>query len=215
VPRDGGGIVVRNDCLADIVSNQADKQGCPSRHAQTGLGSIEPNPAPKTMCAAFKRPVYLFLATEIFSASATRDEADVCLFSSCLPLRQSQEEPVDFSRGQIRAFVVHKVTRVLREGNLDLSEILVQDIGPIGFEDRIMAPPQDAGWHGNTRRPLSGAGHDSEAAGILPDVPVEAALHVAWPHEVVEPALDNGVESILLVRPVVEEMADVRPAGLA
>jgi hypothetical protein len=24
---DGGGIVVRNDCLADIVSNRADKQG--------------------------------------------------------------------------------------------------------------------------------------------------------------------------------------------
>jgi hypothetical protein len=40
-------------------------------------------------------------------------------------------------------------------------------------------------------------------------------LHVAWPHEVVEPSLENGVESILLVRSVAEEMANVRPAGLA
>jgi hypothetical protein len=130
-------------------------------------------------------------------------------------LRQSGEESVNFSRGQFRAFVVHKVTCILRERNLDLREILVQDIGPIGFEDRIMAPPQDAGRYGNPGRPLSGAGHDSQAASILPDVPVEAALHVAWPHEVVEPSLENGVESILLVRSVAEEMANVRPAGLA
>jgi hypothetical protein len=83
VRRDGGGIVVRNDCLADIVSNQANKQGCPSRHAQTGLASIELNPAPKTMCAAFKRPVYPFLATEIFSATRMRPMC-VCFRHVCL-----------------------------------------------------------------------------------------------------------------------------------
>jgi hypothetical protein len=86
VPRDGGGIVVRNDCLADIVSNKTNKQGCASRHAQTGLGSIESNPAPKTRCAAFKRPVYPFLATEIFSASAKRDEASVFFMSAFAPV---------------------------------------------------------------------------------------------------------------------------------
>ena len=64
----GGGIVNRNDCLADIISNHADKKGCPSPNTQTGsLGLIKPNPAPKTMCAAFKRPENPFLATDTSS----------------------------------------------------------------------------------------------------------------------------------------------------
>jgi hypothetical protein len=130
-------------------------------------------------------------------------------------VRQSREESVDFSRGQVRALVVHEVARFIREGNLDIGEVLIEDIGPIRFEDRIVASPENAGWHGNQRRPLRGASHDGQAAGILTNVPVEAALHIARPHKVVDPPLENGVESILPVRPVAEEIANMRPAGLA
>ena len=42
---------------------------------------------------------------------------------------------------EVSAVLVRKVTRILGEGYLDVGEILVQDIGPIGLEDGIMAPP--------------------------------------------------------------------------
>src|SRR5215472_14582282 len=55
-------------------------------------------------------------------AGSAKSELMCVCFSSCPPLHQPREEAIDFSRGQIRAFVVHKVTRILSEGNLDLSE---------------------------------------------------------------------------------------------
>jgi hypothetical protein len=78
-----------------------------------------------------------------------------------------------------------------------------------------VAPPKNARWHSYLRRPLRGTGHHGQAAGVLTDVPVEAALHIARPHEVVDPSIENDVESIFPVRPVAQEMADVRPTALA
>jgi hypothetical protein len=40
------------------------------------------------------------------------------------------------------------------ERNLDFGEVLVQDIGPIGLQDRIVAAPKNARWHGYLRGPL-------------------------------------------------------------
>ena len=117
-------------------------------------------------------------------------------------MRQCREVSVDFARGQVRALVVHEVARLVCEGDLDFGEVLVQDIRPIGLEDRIVTPPKNASWDANPRRSLHGAGHDGQAAAILTDVPVEAALHVARPHEVVDPSVENSVKSILLVRPM-------------
>jgi hypothetical protein len=102
---------------------------------------------------------------------------------------------------------VHEVACIVSERNLDFGEVLVQDIGPIGLQDRIVAPPKNARWHGYLRRPLRRAGHHGQAADVLTDVPVEAALHIARPHEVVDPSIENGVESIFPVRPVAQEMA--------
>jgi hypothetical protein len=110
---------------------------------------------------------------------------------------------------------VHKVARIVCKGNLDFGEVPIQRVGPVGLKYRIMTPPKDARWDGYPWRFLCGAGHDGKAGSILTDVPVEPALHVARPHEVVDPSLENGVKSILPMRPVTQEMADMRPAGVA
>ena len=63
-------------------------------------------------------------------------------------------------RGQARALVMHEVACVLREGNLDIGEVVVKDISPIRLEDRIVAPPENARRDVYPRRPLRSACHN-------------------------------------------------------
>ena len=112
------------------------------------------------------------------------------------------EEAVDFPGRRIGRLVVNEVAGILRDAGLDVFEVLAHHVDPLAQQHRIVPAPQhargldDLGWLGR------GAGHDSQPAGILRDVPVEAALEIARAHEVVDPALQHGVEGILAVRPV-------------
>jgi hypothetical protein len=92
--------------------------------------------------------------------------------------------------------------------------VMRAEVHPSGSDEApaLTDRTEDAGY---PRRPLRGACHHGQAAGILAGVPVKAALHVARPHEVVDPSLQNGLERALLVRPVAEEIADMRPACFA
>ena len=124
------------------------------------------------------------------------------------------EEAVDFHGRRIGRLVVNEVAGILRDAGLDVFEVLAHDVDPVAPQHRIVPPPQHARGLGDLGRLGRGAGHDGEAAGILRDVPVEAALQIAGTHEVVDPALQHAVEGILSIRPVLQLVADIGAAGV-
>ena len=58
-------------------------------------------------------------------------------------------------------------------------------------QDGIVPAPEDPRRLPDLWRPRCGAGHHRQPAGILRNVPIESALQIARPQEIVDPALEH------------------------
>ncbi len=91
-----------------------------------------------------------------------------------------------------------------------------QPVRPFGCDQRIAAAPEKARRDLDARLRRQLAFQPEAAIGRGREIPVEAALDVARLHEVVDIGFQQVAEhGGIVARPVVEEMAEVEPAGLA
>src|SRR5215217_3249743 len=127
------------------------------------------------------------------------------------PLRK---ELHDLTVREIGSLVVDEVAGFSHRREIQMCEVVSQTIGPLHFEDGVALAPPDAGRRIDLRQVGRAIADDIQPRFVSADVPVEPALKVARLHEIVHPEVEVLVEQAGLVRPVVEEMAEVSLTGL-
>src|SRR5690348_11441846 len=127
------------------------------------------------------------------------------------------EERFDLAARQRRLLVVDEVAGLGRDRHLDLTEELVEAVGPFALEDGIVGAPEHARrYRDRPTRALWHLAADHRHSRLMrADVPVEAALKVAGLHEIIDPRLEVLVEGMGIVRPMPQEMPDIGAASLA
>src|SRR5258708_40334663 len=94
-------------------------------------------------------------------------------------------------------------------------EVPAEPVGPFGLQDRIVAAPQEIAGVRDFRDLDRALPHHAGTEPAYADVPVEAALKIARPREIIDPFLEVRLERLLLTRPVPQEIPEVDPHRLA
>lgn len=92
---------------------------------------------------------------------------------------------------------------------VQIAEVITQPIRPLVPQHAIFFSPEYARWKGALRYVEWSFPHRFQTKLIGRCVPIEAALHVARFHEVVDPDVQILVEGTLSVAVVIERVAEV------
>ena len=107
---------------------------------------------------------------------------------------------------------MHEMSRVFRDRDFGVP-VFGQPVSPFRLQDRIVAAPHDARRQLDSGRRRGLLADHREARRGDAEIPVEPALQIAGLQEVVDPGLEIAIERVRVMRPMAQEMADIRPAG--
>src|ERR687889_2272168 len=103
--------------------------------------------------------------------------------------RQLPEEIGDLMVGQVGPLVVGEVAGFSHWGEVEVSEVVPEPVGPRDLEDAIVLAPPDAGWRLYLREIRGTVADETQPRFVGADIPVEPALQVSRLHEVVHPEI--------------------------
>src|SRR5713226_2044053 len=112
-------------------------------------------------------------------------------------------------------FEMDEMARPFSNLGLWFQKVFGKSVHPSAEDHRVVTSPIEATRHLDFRQHRCTVTHQCHAGGMSRPIPGEAALKIARLHEVVDEVLDLTIEGARRMRPVPEQVIEIKTASLA